>query len=159
MHMRFGLFFALLLLQAVPGHCTEVIGIDESQLSAKVAELLGPAPEDRARVVVYRPKSFKGAFFSFWIREQETNLAKSKNGQYLVLELSPGAHTLEVRAEGFAQTTLSAQAGYSYFYRMEIEQYISQPLTGTGNVRLPYFKPSSAEEFEAALPKLKAAGA
>lgn len=101
-----------------------------------------PAPaEGMAKVVFFRPKKFVGGGVNFKVRENDVELGRLRNGNYFMIDVSPGKHTYTVHSEAKDHLNLELDAGETFFVKGSVTMGV---LVGRPNL-----SPSSEAEFRA----------
>ncbi len=98
-----------------------VAGIAETGLSANSQQVKdeGSSKEPKAIIIIGRLKDFGTRNWRPSVYVDETELARSQNGRYLVAKVDPGKRT--VRAEDPKYSLqIELKAGDCYFFRVEI---------------------------------------
>lgn len=103
-------------------------------------EVAAPA-DGMAKVVFFRPKKFVGSAVGFIVREGEAELGKLRNGNYFMVDVTPGKHAYTVHSEAKDVLNLELEAG-------EIA-YVSGSVTMGAFVGRPNLAPSDEAAFRA----------
>src|SRR5262249_5559500 len=85
------------------------------------AELLGPPPAGKARIVVFRPDSFGGSIGRSWpVKLDGQALGDVKAGSFVYADGAPGRHVLSLEMfdfPGVSRQGISVAAGSTYYFR------------------------------------------
>lgn len=102
---------------------------------------VAPPAEGMAKVVFFRPKKFVGGAVGFIVREGETELGKLRNGNYFMIDVTPGKHAYVVHSEAKDVLNLDLEAG-------EIA-YVAASISMGAFVGRPNLAPSDEAAFRA----------
>lgn len=132
------ILFTALALFALSTAAPEV----EAKKAAKTNTIeVAPPAEGMAKVVFFRPKKFVGAAVGFIVREGEAELGKLRNGNYFMVDVTPGKHAYTVHSEAKDVLNLELEAG-------EIA-YVSGSVGMGAFVGRPNLSPSDEAAFRA----------
>lgn len=123
----------------------EVRAAEPVAVAITAVEIGKPAP-GKGQIIFFRPPRMTGALYGFKVREAGQELGVLENGNYFVLDVTPGRHEYEVRAETKDVTPVEVDEGEVYY------------LAGSMRMGLiagrPNLSPSDAAAFEAVRGKL-----
>jgi hypothetical protein len=89
--------------------------VPESALPAQVPQ----ADADKALIVFYRVKNFKGGAIRFNVHSAQGVIGTLTNGSFLYTQVEPGQHTFWSEVISQDSVTLTVEAGKTYYVRGE----------------------------------------
>jgi len=82
-----------------------------------------PSQSGQGRVVFYRPRAFVGGAVSVALADNGEEIARIKNGQYLVRDTDPGAHQFRTLTGNIDKAVdVDVEAGKLYYLSLSLRQ-------------------------------------